>query len=66
MNAFIRVDRNPFHAVTDAQGGYRIAKVPPGQHTVEVWHEHFGALRIRISIEAGMTTTHEFTYTGSE
>lgn len=63
MNAFIRVDRHPFHAVTDAQGFYRIAAVPAGQYQFEIWHEYFGARRVRVSIEAGQTTRQDFTCT---
>jgi hypothetical protein len=37
MEAHIVVVRDPFFAVTDAQGLYAIADVPPGRYVVRVW-----------------------------
>ena len=37
MEAHIVVVRDPTFAVTDAEGRYRIADVPPGRYTVKVW-----------------------------
>ena len=42
MQAFIRVDDHPFHAVTDGSGAFRIADVPAGEYTLEAWHEQLG------------------------
>lgn len=39
MNAFILVFSHQFFAVTDAQGRYRIDRVPPGTYRVVVWNE---------------------------
>ena len=38
MQAYIRVDDHPYHAVTDARGNFRIEGVPPGTYTLELWH----------------------------
>ena len=37
MEGHIIVVRDPFFAVTDADGRYRIADVPPGRYAVKVW-----------------------------
>jgi plastocyanin len=37
MEAHILVVRDPFFAVTDAAGRYRIAGVPRGRYTVKIW-----------------------------
>ena len=39
MNAFILVFSHPFFAVTDGEGRYHIASVPPGNYTVIAWNE---------------------------
>jgi len=37
MEAHILVVRDPFFALTDADGRFRIADVPPGRYTVKIW-----------------------------
>jgi hypothetical protein len=37
MEAHILVLRDPFFAVTDRDGRYRIADVPPGRYAVKLW-----------------------------
>lgn len=39
MNAFILVFSHPFFAMTEADGRYRIADVPPGSYNVVAWNE---------------------------
>jgi plastocyanin len=39
MSAYILVFSNPYFAVTDEQGRYRIDGVPPGTYTVVAWNE---------------------------
>ena len=55
MQAFIRVDTHPFHAVTDPDGHFRIPDIPAGSHDLEIWHEKLGRQRKTIRIEAGKT-----------
>jgi plastocyanin len=39
MNAFILVFSHPFYAMTDAEGRYRIERVPSGIYNVVAWNE---------------------------
>jgi plastocyanin len=39
MNAFILVFSHPYFALTDAEGRYRIDKIPPGVYNVIAWNE---------------------------
>ena len=41
MNSWLIVTDTPHFAVTDASGSFQI-DVPPGEYTVEVWHERLG------------------------
>lgn len=40
---WIAVFDHPYFAVTGADGSFRIADVPPGRHTLMIWHERGGA-----------------------
>jgi plastocyanin len=42
MNALIVVEDNPYDALTDANGSFKITDVPPGKYTVKVWHSKLG------------------------
>ena len=62
MQAFIRVDAHPFHAVTGVNGYFRIADVPSGTYRLEIWHEKLGQQEKTIRIEAGETQTIQVEY----
>ncbi|MBI3855914.1 MAG: carboxypeptidase regulatory-like domain-containing protein [Planctomycetes bacterium] len=57
MAAWVGVVDHPFFAVTDAKGNYEIKGLPPGNYTVEVWHESFRSVTPEIEIKAKSTTT---------
>ena len=42
---WIAVFDTPYFAVTGSDGSFRIADVPPGKHTLMIWHERGGAPR---------------------
>lgn len=63
MQAFIRVDAHPFHAVTDSDGRFRIEGLPPGNYTLELWHEKLGPLERNVRIDETTSTTIEIEYT---
>ncbi len=52
MQAYIRVDGHPFHAVSAADGSFRIEGIPPGTYTLEIWHEQFGSQETTVKVEA--------------
>jgi plastocyanin len=41
MTAWIIVHDNPYYAVTDERGAFRIDGIPPGRYKVTMWHEGF-------------------------
>jgi hypothetical protein len=66
MQAFIRVDSHPFHAVTDADGKFRIADVPAGTYKLKAWHERFFAQELQVTVNENATTAIELKYPAEE
>lgn len=62
MQAFIRLDPHPFHAVTDATGAFRIESVPVGDYVLEVWHERLGLREAEVRVEEGVTSSVSIEY----
>lgn len=62
MEAYVRVDSHPFHAVTDERGRFRIEGIPPGEYRVDLWHERLGQQERTVRITSGETTVLVFTY----
>ena len=56
MRAAVFVVQNPFHAVIARDGTFRLANVPPGRHTVVVWHHDGGVREAQVDVRAGATT----------
>jgi plastocyanin len=56
MQAVVRVDLHPYHAVTDESGAFRIDGVPEGRYRLEAWHERLGTWERDVEVDAGTTT----------
>ena len=64
MNAFIGVLTHPFFAVTGDDGSFEIKNLPPGEYTIEAWHEKYGTQTQKITVpESG---SEKVTFTFSE
>jgi len=61
MHAFIHVFEHPYFAVTGTDGTFEIPNVPPGRHTVKIWHEHYGTQTRQLTVTAGGTATWDAT-----
>lgn len=66
MTAFIAVEPHQFFNVSAADGSFTISGVPPGRHTLRVWHERYGELTQMVNVAAGKTVMADFSYTGQE
>lgn len=56
MRAWVVVAEHPFYAVTGEQGEFVLENVPPGNHTLRLWHESLGTLTRAVTVNAGPTT----------
>jgi hypothetical protein len=59
MDANWVVTDHPYATVTDADGKFKIANIPAGDHEFTVWHERQGYLnrKYKVKVEAGKTIT---------
>ena len=64
MKCYIGVSRHPFFAVTAEEGKYAFPKLPPGEYTIEAWHEEYGVQKSKVKVDDGKTVTLDFTFSG--
>jgi plastocyanin len=57
MSAFIWVLENPYFAISQGSGDYRIEEVPAGSYTVRVWHERLGERAYSVRVLASGVTS---------
>lgn len=50
MRAYAGVVDNPFYAVTGEDGSAQIKDLPPGEYTLEAWHEKYGTQTQKITV----------------
>lgn len=53
MSAWVIVTDHPYLNATDNGGNFKIAEVPAGNHTIEVWHESLGKITKTVTVKAG-------------
>ena len=63
MLGYIGVLTHPYFSVSDANGQFELKGLPPGEYTLEAWHERLGAQSQKIKIEPQETKEIEFKYT---
>jgi plastocyanin len=62
MTAYVGIFDNPYFAVSGTDGTFTIANVPAGKQTVKAWHEVMGTQTQMVDVQAGKTTTVDFTF----
>src|SRR2546423_1910799 len=62
MRSYIAVFKHPFFAVTGKGGRFELSNLPPGNYTIEAWHEKLGTSTQKISVGAGVTKELEFVF----
>jgi plastocyanin len=62
MQAFINVVKNPFYAVSDADGHFEIKGLPPGTFTLVAVHEILGQQTATVTVGSKQTAAQDFTF----
>jgi len=62
MKSYIAVFKHPYFAVTGKDGSFKLPSLPPGEYTVEAWHEKLGTMTQKITVAAGESKTVDFTF----
>jgi|SRR5438270_3273896 hypothetical protein len=62
MHSYIAVFDHPFFAVTGKDGAFQLPSLPPGEYTLEAWHERLGTLTQKITIAPGETKKIDFVF----
>ena len=52
MHGWLVSTENPYFAVTDKSGSFKLTDVQPGSYTVEVWHEKLGKSTQKVTVKA--------------
>jgi plastocyanin len=51
MSAYIAVINNPYFAVTGDDGTFTLKSLPPGEYTIEAWHERYGTRTAKVKVD---------------
>jgi plastocyanin len=65
MASYVGVMAHPYFAVSDAAGRFSIENLPPGDYTLEAWHETFGRKTAKVTVVSRTTAPVEFTFTAA-
>jgi len=63
MKSYIAVFKHPYFKVTSKDGKFEIKNLPPGEYTLEAWHEKLGASAPqKVTVGAKETKTVDFVF----
>ncbi|MCF6157907.1 MAG: hypothetical protein E3K32_04900 [wastewater metagenome] len=62
MSAFIKVEPNPYFAVTDENGRFKIENVPAGSYKIAAWQEKLGKKKSEVVVKPNEETVVDFVY----
>jgi plastocyanin len=62
MRGYIAVLKNPYFAVTKADGSFDLPQLPPGTYTIKAWHEKLGTSTQTITVGPNQTKEISFVF----
>ena len=64
MKSYMAVLPHPYHSVSQMNGTFSIANLPPGSYTLVAWHEKFGQQEQQITVGPKEQKQVAFTFKG--
>jgi plastocyanin len=64
MKSYMVVLPHPYHAVSQTNGTFSIANLPPGTYTLVAWHEKYGQQEQQVTVGAKEQKQVSFTFKG--
>jgi len=64
MIAYVGVLPHPFFSVTGTDGTFKITGLPPGEYTIEAWHEKYGTFTQKVTVGASESKEVDFSIQG--
>jgi plastocyanin len=64
MHAYIGVLDHPYFAVSNSDGSFEIANLPPGDYEIEAWHEKLGSQHQKVTIAPSGHIETQFSFKG--
>ena len=62
MQGYLGVLPHPYFSVTKSDGTFELRNLPPGEYTIEAWHEKLGAQSQKVTIGPRETKEIEFKF----
>jgi plastocyanin len=62
MRGYISVFKHPFFTISGKDGHFDLRNLPPGEYTVEAWHEKLGTQKQKLVIASGEAKNIEFVF----
>lgn len=64
MKSYVGVVSHPFFAVTSGDGIFTIKGLPPGEYTIEAWHEKLGTTEQKVTVGPSESKAVDFSFKG--
>jgi plastocyanin len=64
MQGWVVVEENPYYAVTDDKGAFKLTDVPPGDYELKVWQEKLGEATQKVTVKPGADSAVTFELAG--
>jgi plastocyanin len=64
MRSYIHVMSHPYFGITGDTGTFSIKNLPPGEYTLEAWHEKYGVQEVKVKVGPKEEGKADFTFKG--